>query len=431
MSYTFERGKVLLEQGRYAEAEKEFKQTLSENPNHAFALALLAECRIADKDFAKAIEYSEKAVGVEPNMPFFLYIMARAYFYSQKTKRAREVISEGLRLSPTDPDFYALRASVNFYEDDWQSALDDAETGLSFDAENVDLINLRAQALVKLRRKDEADETLNYALNKAPENSYSHANKGWVAIERDKYEEAVTHFKEALRLNPENKYAKEGLKEAIKAKNFLYRGVLKYFLWMNKLTSKAQWYFIIGIYILYQIIIQMADKYPSIAGYLAPLILAYILFAFSSWIAKPVSNLFLRLHPLAKHVLDDDEKLGSTLVGAFAVAGFGCLATFYLTGNNIEFKDGNIYISIGGELLFHLTIFFLVMLIPLGGLFNSTKGTKARRNLTIYVAAIGVFGLIGALTYAGWALNLFFLGVLVFSFAANYIIMKSAKDFST
>ncbi|MEL6923275.1 MAG: hypothetical protein AAFO94_04440, partial [Bacteroidota bacterium] len=322
-----------------------------------------------------------------------------------------------------------LRGNVNFYEDDWQAALDDAETGLSFNAENVDLINLRAQALVQLKRKDEADATLDYALNRAPENAWSHANKGWVAIERDQYETAVTHFKESLRLDPTNAYAKEGLKQAIKAKNFLYRWVLKYFLWMNKLSSKMQWYFIIGLFVLYNIVLRVAENFPNLASYLAPLIIAYILFAFSSWIARPVSNLFLRLHPLAKHVLDDDEKLGSTIVGVFGGAGLVCLLLFYLNGSKIIIENGSIFIENGGVLLIHLSIFFLFMLIPLGGLFNSTAGTKARRNLTYYVIAIAVFGLIGAFTYAGWALNAFFIGILSFSFAANYIIMKSAKEF--
>ena len=50
---------------------------------------------------------------------------------------------------------------------------------------------------MKLNRQDEAAETLDYALNKAPENSYSHANKGWVAIEKDQYDKAIEHFKEA------------------------------------------------------------------------------------------------------------------------------------------------------------------------------------------------------------------------------------------
>ena len=429
MTYHFERGKILLQQGRLEDAEKEFKEDLADNPNNAFSLALLAECQIAKRDFVKAKLYSEKAVGLEPNVPFFLYVMARSYFYSQEIRRAREIIAEGMRLDPSDADFYLLRGNISFYESDWQAALEDAESGLSLDAESVELINLRAQALIQLKRKDEASATLDYALHKAPENSYAHANKGWVAIEKDNYDEAVTHFKEALRLSPNNVFAKEGLKEAIKGKNYLYRIVLKYFLWTNKMAQKAQWYFIIGIFLFYQLLIWVADKNPSIAMYLAPLILAYILFAFSSWIAKPISNLFLRLHPLAKHVLDDDEKLGSTLVGVFAVAGIISVLSFYLGEHMLKFENGNIYISNGGELLFHFSLFFIFMLIPLGGLFNAPPKTKARKNLTIYVVGLALVGLIGAFTYQSWALNLFFIGILVFSLAANYIIMKSAKEF--
>jgi len=99
--------------------------------------------------------------------------------------------------------------------------------------------------LVKLNRKQEAADTMDYALHRAPQSSYSHANKGWVSIEKGAYEEAITHFKEALRLNATNAYAKAGLREGIKAKNFLYRGVLKYFLWLGKLQAKYRWAFVI------------------------------------------------------------------------------------------------------------------------------------------------------------------------------------------
>ncbi|HFC01288.1 MAG TPA: hypothetical protein ENJ53_10830 [Phaeodactylibacter sp.] len=82
-----------------------------------------------------------------------------------------------------------------------------------------------------------------------------------------------------------------------------------------------------------------------------------------------------------------------------------------------------------GGVIFFLGIYFGFLLIPVGGLFNSKPKTAARKKLSYYVLGLALVGLIGAVTCASWVLYIFFIGIFIFSFAANYIIMKSAKEF--
>lgn len=416
MNIHFERGRLLLAQRRIDEAEKEFKQALSVDPHNALALALLAECYLDTKRFEEALELSQQAIGKGPTNPFLQYTLARAYFYNKKLKEARQAIQAGLNLNPNDADFFYLDAHIAFYEEKWEEALSSAEQGLAVDPEHVNLINLRAQALIKLNRKEEASQTLDFALHKAPEDSFSHANKGWVAIEQGKYEEAVNYFKEALRLNPQSEFAQAGLKEAIKAKNILYRYILKYFLWVGKMNQQGRWGFIIGIYIIYRIILWVAETNPQLAPLLYPIVFFYILFAFSSWIALPVSNLFLRLHPLGKYALTDDEILGSNIVGTLAVAAIGSLSVFYFGG--LEF-----FLILGA--------FFALMLIPVGGIFGVTQGGKARKQLTIYTLVLAAIGLsvLFIPAIASTTILLFLVGIFAYGWVANYLISKDAKEF--
>ncbi|MCB9294832.1 MAG: tetratricopeptide repeat protein [Lewinellaceae bacterium] len=415
MNIHLERGKLLLAQSRLAEAERELKEALSQQPDDAYAMAWLAECYLNGKRFAEALEVSERAMRFAPNNGFLLYTLARSYFYNKRTKEARETVARALSLNPNDPDFFLLRAHIEFYEENWQAALAAAEQGLELDPEHVNLINLRTQALVKLNRKAEAMETIDYALHHAPEDSYSHANKGWVAIERGAYGQAFGHFREALRLEPNNGYARAGLKEAIKARNWLYRGVLKYFLWLGKMNQQGRWVFIIGIYIFYRIMIEVAENSPSLAPFLYPFIGLYILLAFSSWIAMPVSNLFLRLDPLGKYALDEDELRASTIVGLLGAGAAASLLAYWFSGV---------------DMLLYLGLYLLLLLLPVGGLFSVDAQGRARRQLTYYTYTLAAVGLVAVLTSGVNILAIIFLvGVFAYSWVANYLIGKDAREF--
>jgi len=422
-----ERGNILYQQRRYAEAEKEYFKILAESPNNPFALAMLAQCYLETNRKKEALDFAEKAVANAVESPTIYYVLARCQFYNQLIDKAFVSIQSGQQLDPTNSDFFLLKSQIAFYQEDWEGALAEAEHGLTLDPEEVILINLRARALVKLNRKEEAANTMDYALHRAPQNSYSHANKGWVSIERDEYEAAITHFKEALRLDASNVYAKSGLREAIKAKNYLYRGVLKYFLWMGKLQEKYRWGFVIGLYVLYRIALSLAETSDLMAMLMTPLIIAYILFAFSSWIAMPISNLFLRLHPLGKHALEDDEITASTLAGGLAGLSILSFLLFFLTGGGLDLTGDNFIIR-GYAILFMFGVLLLLMMIPIGGLFFAQAGTVGRRNLTIFATVLGVIGGLALLTDISMLFMIFFLGILGYSFVASYIIGKGAKE---
>lgn len=412
MNPHIQRALLLFQQDRYTEAEKELMQALAQNPNDGSAYALLAVCYTQlEEHLEESIVIAQQAISLEPNNPYFYSVLCRTYLANQDLTEAEKAIDQAIEMDPMDSDFQFLKAAILFDKKNWQGSLNAAEQSLNLDPENVDAMNLRSMALVKLNRKQEASETADFALHKSPESSSAHTNKGWALIELGEYDEAFTHFKEALRLNPNNNFARSGLKEAIKAKNIVYRGILKYFLWIAKLSERNQWAFIIGAYVIYQIILALADRFPNLTPFFYPLIFLYVIFAFSTWIAVPVSNLALRLHPLGKYALDEDENLGANLVGTTLFGSIISLVAYYLTG--IE-----ILLLLGGWLG--------LLTLPLGGTFNSTvAGTKGRRNLSLYTGGLAIVGLLGILipSFFETALPIFAIGIFVFSFVANRLSM--------
>lgn len=420
MNPYFQRARILFEQHRFVDAEKELLTALANDPNDLECNNLLAFIYAEQGKKSEALEAANRTIGLAPDWSFAWYTFAYANWIQQSkvsTDKALEAIDQAIHLEPRHADYHYMKGEINFSRNNWQLALDSAEEALALDAENVGALNLRAKSLVKLNRVVDANETLDFAIHQNPENPNSHANKGWALIEKGEYDQALVHFKEALRIDPNNKWAKEGLKNAIKGKNVLYRGVLKYFLWIAKQSRKNQWLFIIGAYVLYQIVIQLSQTYPALAPVAYPVIGAYIAFAFSSWIAVPFSNLFLRLHPLGKHALSRFEIIGSNILGGFLFGGLLCGLSYLLTGFSV---------------MLLLCVWFLMMSLPLGGTFSSSdphSGTKRLIGLTTFIGLIGLTGIVGLELLNNeqlfnLCLSAFGLGILGFSFLANFVIDK-------
>lgn len=408
MNQYIQRGLFLMRQNRYTDAKKELQQALGQEPQNAMIFALLAECSIQEDDGQKALEMATTALNLEAGHPYFHSVLAKAYMILKKYNDAQNAIGEAITLEPYNDTYYFIQGNIFYLQKNWEAALQAAGQALEINAESVEAINLRSLALVKLNRKEEATSTADYALHKEPENPYSHANKGWAELNFGNHKNAQKHFREALRLQPMHESARAGLKESIKAENIFYRQILKYFLWINRLSEKYQWGFIIGLYIVYRIILNIAESYPSIAPLMYPLIVAYIIFAFSTWIAVPVSNFFLRLHPLGKHALTPDEKLGSNLVSGFLITCIGFLIAYFITNQFF-------FMLMGG--------WFGFISLLIGPIFNASTGSKSRLILSLTTLGIGLIGLTAIFALPELTIY-FFIGIFGYSFLANWLMMK-------
>lgn len=409
-----ERADVLLETNRASQAEDLIRQALAQEPDNPRALAELSRCLLQQEKYAEALGPAQQAVAKEPDHPYYLYLLGHAYMFNNQPEKAREMARAALQLAPDSADLYRLLAQLEYQDGRWELALFNAEKGLEFGPDHEGLANLRTMALVKLNRTAEARHTVDSTLYKNPESPAAHANKGWVEVERGNYAEAQKSFLEALRINPNNEHAREGLKESIKAKNPLYRVVLRYFLWMSKMSEGRQWLVIIGAYVAFRLVRVVANSNPELQPFLMPLIVLYLFFVYSSWVAQPISNLILRTHPLGKHALTGDEKNGSALAGLCLGAGLLGLLAGYFADLPALFLCGGILIA---------------LLIPVGGMFSAQAGGSARRWLTVYAAVLAVAGLVGAGLGLMWGLGVFGIGMLAYGWVANFVLMRDARRY--
>lgn len=325
MSAHFQRAVVLLQQSRFEDAIGELHLHLGQHTGDAIAHGLLARCFLAVDKFDEATEHAQQAIASNPEEPCGHESLARVMLARNRYTEARQAIDEALRLNPYDPDLFGLLASWNLSKQRWSDALTATNQGLELDPEHNTCLNLRAQALVMLGDKPAAAATIEGALRRNPDDSLTHANQGWAMLHSNQPLKAAEHFRESLRLDPTNELARAGMVEALKARHWVYRGMLAFFLKAARWPAQWQWAFMVGGYLFSQQVASMTKRFPSWAGLLWALLGLYLVFALMTWLASPMFNLLLRVDRFGKHCLDDDDRSGANCLAATLGTALLCL----------------------------------------------------------------------------------------------------------
>lgn len=405
------RAELLLAQARPADAEKEAGLALALDPGEPLALTLLARARADQNREAEALAPADAAVAAAPDWAFVHHVRAHVLLRLARPREALTSVEQALRLAPDADEFHAQRAAVRLALRDWAGALVDTEAALRLNAANVFAQNLRATALTRLGRADEADAVGARTLEQAPDDAYSHATQGWTQLHRGEARRAQGHFREALRLRPDFESAREGMLEALKARNPVYRGMLAYFLWMGRQSGRVQWAFVLVTFFGQRLVHGLAVSQPAMGAVLWPLLILFYVFVYLTWTAVPMFNLLLRLDRHGRYVLARRERAGTNwFAGSLLLIALA--AAWWAAAPHFASRQALIVAAV-------LSVCVAATVTKAG-----LRGRKILGWATVALAALafGAFGLAFAGGEgAGEILALFFVGFLGFQFASNAI----------
>jgi tetratricopeptide (TPR) repeat protein len=410
--HLIQRALLLLQQQKYKEAENILRALFAEHPTDTQIMGLLCEVKINQEQYEEAMSLVNNAIGIQPDDDRLFYSRARIFLQTGNLNEAVRDLQQSIALDPFDPDYPALLALVKINHKDYEAALQLADSALELNPQHLNALNARSKALLKLDRKDESFQTIEGALREDPDNAFTHANYGWGLLEKGSNKQALHHFSEALRKEPNLEYAQSGMAEALKSRYFIYRGYLKFSFWMGNLQSKYQWGFIIGFYFLFQVVKAVSRANPTLQPFLIPVIVLLVLFALSTWLMKPLGNLFLRLNRYGRHLLTKEEKYASNLVGFFILTGIAGLLVFLLSG------------QIAGILLI---VFGITMTIPASVAFSSTSKRYVLKAYAGLLAMLGLTGIVMAFTgfeIFNVVVIAYLVGFFLFQWIANYLIFR-------
>lgn len=404
MPVLIQRAQLLLQQGRLQDAVTMLQQHLQHQANDIDGLFLLAICYLELKQPDSAATVIKNALSMVPDDDRFLYLHARVLLETDQYNAAIDAIREAVAIHPYVADYFGMWSQILLVKKDYRGALEKAEEGLALDPENQVCLNLRSHAMFSLGNKAAAFADLHEALEHNPENAYTHANLGWKWLEAGDHRKSLEHFRESLKIDPNQQWARHGMVQAMKARYWLYRQFLNYAFFMGRQKAGMQWAIIVGVFILTQI----ANKV------FFPLYVLLAIFVLSTWLIGPVSNLFLRLNAYGRYALSKEEVQASNITGILIVVAALSAIVFFFTE-----MAGILALCIGAG----------VLLLPASSMYSPVAKRK-QKVLQLYTGVLALLAVAGII-YAfisNEALNvlmgIMLIGVFAYQWVANYIISR-------
>ncbi len=322
MNPHYEKACLLAEQGRYSLAEKEALAALAEEPNSDRAYNILSHCQGNQQRYDEALVSVQQAIALAPDDAFHYYRLASIHKMSGQFALAQTAVTTSLKLDPDAAETYGMAASIYHHQDNLDQMLAFADKGLALNPEHQTCWNMRVLALLISGQMQTAETEVVRLLELYPDEAFSHAARGWVAIYRGKPAHSLEAFKTALQINPNSEWARAGLMEAIKAQNVLYRQMLRYSLWQSRFRQ------------------QKPGVFWALWLMLPPVRSLYALLVIFSWVLNYFCDVALRFHPYGSLLFTAKEKalnnVTVVIIGLFLGGAWLGLATqrdlFFLVG---------------------------------------------------------------------------------------------------
>ncbi|MCU0750205.1 MAG: tetratricopeptide repeat protein [Akkermansiaceae bacterium] len=285
--------RILLERGKYKEAEALIRPGLAAEPNDADLHLLLARS-LFHQDKPKEAEASARAaIGLIPDEGYPYQALAQVLLGSSNLKGAEEAVRQATALDGDSPNCRGLLARIAAERDKFEVCLEHAKAGLEMDPDDDLCRYFRGIALSRLGRHEEADEEARGLLRDDPEDSYNHSCRGWVLLERNAIDEAKLHFQEALRLDPENENARSGLVRAMQQGNPVLGWMLRAALWFGELSLPKM--ILVGLLVVNVIPALLKGDHIPLAVEIAGKVFktGFMAFVFTLVAASPLFNALL------------------------------------------------------------------------------------------------------------------------------------------
>lgn len=345
---------------RFDEAAGRLEEILGRDPENASGFALRALCLAQVEEWRGALESGKRAIELDPSMAFAHWSLAHVLADRQDFRAAVGPARAAVRLDAGAADHHALLARIEAASGRWDDALRSAETALSLERGHPGAQRTRALVLQHRGRAEEADSAFLNALIQDPDDAFAYAGRGWSMLRvGGDSGSAVEHFQAALRIAPDSAWAREGLIAALKARNPVYRVMLRYFFWLGSLPPRSRMMIVVGGLIGYSVLRRVAAAQPALAPLIWPLLGLYILFLVLSWTAEPLFDSLLRLSPVGRAALTQDRIRASTWV-----LGILTVALALAIGSLVS----------GYRILLPVALVFGLLVLPVSGTFHCEPG---------------------------------------------------------
>jgi tetratricopeptide (TPR) repeat protein len=193
-------GEALRRLGRFAEAEKAFREAIRIKPKFARAYSYLGSLFSDMNRLTEAVEAAQRAIELEPNMYQAYFGLAGIYKRLGDLKGAEHAYRKTIRINPSFSLPYSYLSSLLRDQGRLEEAVEIDLTELELDKNKSPYG--RGLALMELQRNAEAEEEFREAIRLKPDFASAYFRLGMILKEEQRFEEAAQAFREAIRIEP-------------------------------------------------------------------------------------------------------------------------------------------------------------------------------------------------------------------------------------
>ena len=103
---------ILMQQKKYAEAERILKDLLAQDSNNVGFLALLSELNLQQNRLGNAHNLINNAIGIAPDAAYLYHTKSRIALGLHDYNEAEKSVRTAIELDANDADFFALLAHI-------------------------------------------------------------------------------------------------------------------------------------------------------------------------------------------------------------------------------------------------------------------------------------------------------------------------------
>lgn len=325
----------LYESSRYELAIESAMQALAHDPDAAEPRQVASLCLTRLKRFDEAERFAKEALMVESDEAYAHHVLGFACYFravaideslpqalkesgtqSRAIDTAAGAYREAIRIEPGNAFYHEMLGFVLFHDDKDEQAEASAREAIRLDPNRSESFSLLADICRSTRRYKEAHHYALRSLAADANRSGSHAALGWAKLMHGDAKESLGLFREAMRLDPNDPYARRGLAESLKVQHAFIRLPYRALNWLTDLSMTRAWgWYCVGIVAVFCLFLVASGQFanPDIGQLLPGLLVSVFIGLFMFFVLRffPVyamsllvmCNVVLLLYPMGRHAL--------------------------------------------------------------------------------------------------------------------------------
>jgi tetratricopeptide (TPR) repeat protein len=196
-------GKLLMAQGKHAEAARAFNFAVSLEAKSTEALAGLIAVDLLTRNAASAVTRSESLLQMRPGDTAVQLLAARAYYATKNEGKAEEMLKAVIQQNGRHAEARSMLGDLYTKQRKPQQALEQFQAMIAVDPKSVAANTMAGMVLQGLNRIPEAKAHYEAALETSPDAAVAANNLAWIlADERQDLDRALTLANQASALRP-------------------------------------------------------------------------------------------------------------------------------------------------------------------------------------------------------------------------------------